>query len=921
MAAPRRISLARTVKIALCSLVVAALLLSGMQFCLNEAQAVTPDQQIILRCAVKALAQTNPLNADEDDWQILNLIYEGATKTHPGTGERVPYIAVGTANGSHKTHSLNWGDCSVGNFGYSPKEIWEDPGKPEITVFYDFEDVYWHDGVRMGIRDIMFSFHVQAGAQVPWLGHPLADKAGGTYSNYTYTNWLHIYKVYESQDGTRAALKFVLQKPLFGVFDTYFSSYIMPYHIWGGEASNQTMNNTKIWCDAGYNRSDEFSWKSYFAAKWSNPWPIGSGPFSWGGLSGNRITLNAWWNHFYKPGFKYYSYDPALAVQPQIGILSLRFYSSEEQAIMDLEADRLDYIAWALSPSDVGRFVNHPDIVYTSLQSTSMVYMGFNMRRRSFGYDRTYDGAGYTDTDYGKPLRKAIAHCIDVGTINAMANSMTPRPDLLDVFREWKNSSAPSYPFDPAEAISILLKAGYILNDPAQPPGVGNWWSNPDGGPIGSSPGGKIEILTTEPDYDPTRYNIATALVSRLRATGINAELAPREIGLLQTLLDNREFDVCIARQEIIPQQRSRPEIYYYGNFHSATRQQGPNYYGYKNSSFDANVLLAMSRAGAEAERKYVQDSESSIAYDVPIAALYCEINVEVHRASNFEGLVDDGSGSLLNARSMAGARWQEKAALKARFMGIPLTVQSNSTRQITVRVTDQRNNLVSGAEVTLEASSGRLLNTTGMTDQNGQFSTNFTAPYVPLVETYNNMEAVKLRIKTATMSGYRPAQSMEFTVTVFPEIMRSMFIEATGEPDVVTDLDTQGNPGFMHLTLRVKDMSSIPLGGAALRIMSADANLTFSDMTVRTDQGGSVTITVFAPDVDTATEYNITINATKGGFINASQKISFTVLPRTAEPELVERLALADYAVPAALVILLVILVAMIYGIRKRAR
>ncbi len=877
-------------------------------------------EQAVLRVAIKPLASTNPLTADAESMRVLGLIYDTATKINPETGERLPYIAVGSANASMNTHNMTWADCTVGKFGYSPKGLWEDPGKPEMTVFYDFGGVRWHDGVQMGIRDILFSFHAWAYTQDEWLGHPLADKAGLSGSNYTDTRWLFIRNVWESEDGTRAALKFTLQKPYFNVFDSYLSAFILPYHIWAGEASNQTMNNTMIWCDPGYNSSDQYSWKLYFAKKFTNPNPVGSGPFIWAGSTGDKITLRAWAGHFYKPGSRYYSYGSGIASEPKIDAITLKPYMSEEQAIMDLGADRIDLIAWDM-PSAVSRFAGSEDVGMESLRSVTLTQLAFNMRRRSFGYDRDYGSTSFADIDYGKPLRKALAHCIDSVAVNAIVNTAVPDPAPLSAFGTWKNLTAPAYAFDPSAAMSILNNTGYMPTDPELPAGEGNWRLNPDRTQIGSLPTGAVELLVPDTASDPAMYQAGLMLANQMRAVGINTELAQTDPATLAARLDQRDFDMCIIERELAPGERAHPETLYYELFHTDMALNGPNFCGYGNASFDRNLELAMAATDHLAELKSVQDSESSVAYDLPMCPLYHECPTEFYRADNFDGFADDGSGSLLNSLSMTRVMKQQKAMLRAKFMGLSMTGLSNSTRTVTVKVTDLNGNAMQGADLVLGASAGFLLNLTGKTDEYGMFSANYTAPYVPLTEAYGNSMAVKISVKSATLAGYRPALPVEFTVTVFPERMRTLFIEASADPDTITAMDSSGNQGFSHINIRVRDGANMPVDGAVLRIRAGDSNITLSAPEARTDDGGSATLTVYAAEVMETAECNITINATKGGFRNATQVVWLTVLPYVQGAEEPGMPLTETLALPAIIIIGMMALAGTIYRLRKGRR
>ncbi len=874
--------------------------------------------ETVFRAAIKPLASTNPLTADAASMNVLGLIYDTATKINPETGERVPYIAVGTANVSANPYNVTWADCSVGNFGYRPKGLWEDPGKPEITVFYDFGGVKWHDGEQMTARDIMFSFHAQAHFQDGWMGHPLADKAGLLGSNYTDSRWLHIQKVWESQDMSRAALKFTLQKPLFGVFDSYFSAPILPYHIWGGEASNQTMNNTMIWSDPGYNSSDQYSWKLYFATKFTNPNPVGSGPFIWAGNAGGRITLGAWQGHFYRPGSRYYVYESGIASEPMIDRIVLSPYLSEEAAIMDLEADWIDYIAWDL-PGALARFGGSEEVAYESLRSETIVQVAFNMRRRPFGYDRDYSSVTFTDIDYGKPLRKALAHCADTTGMNSMANLATSYPPA--VFGLWKNLTAPAYAFDPSAAMSILNNTGYVPTDRSQPPGEGNWWLNPDGTRIGSMPDGAVKLLVPDSVTDLTMYQAGSMLANQMNAIGIKTELVPMNATALAERLDSREFDMCIVSQAVISGERARPDTYYYRLFHTDMTLYGPNICGYSNSSLDMKLQSAMSATDPAAHLKYVQDSESSIAYDVPMYPLYQISATEFYRADNFDGFVDDGSGSLLNALSMTSIVKQEKAMLRARFLGLPLTGQSNSTHTFSVKITDLSGNAMQGADVVLSASTGYLLNLTGRTDAHGQFSTNFTAPYVPLVESYTNSESVTLTVTSATLAGYRPAVSVTFTITIFPERLRTLLIRAAADPDTVTARDHSGNAGFTYLNIMVRDAANMPVDGAVLRLSTRDGNVTLGAAEARTDSGGSASVTVYAADVESLADCNITINATKGGFRNATANVTLTVLPYVEEADAAGGSAAERLMLPAVIGLSALALLGVVRRMRKGRR
>ena len=87
-----------------------------------------------LRIGVQNDIQTlNPLNVAEDvwTWNICDYLYDTPTRKDFDTEVLVPYIAVGSANHStsidHTAGELDWNDCEVGNFNFTPRcsFIWE----------------------------------------------------------------------------------------------------------------------------------------------------------------------------------------------------------------------------------------------------------------------------------------------------------------------------------------------------------------------------------------------------------------------------------------------------------------------------------------------------------------------------------------------------------------------------------------------------------------------------------------------------------------------------------------------------------------------------------------------------------------------------------------------------------------------------
>jgi ABC-type transport system substrate-binding protein len=377
--------------------------------------AISQDSELILRVAMQDdMKGTNPITvSDVWSWNVLGYLYDGPISVNPETDELIPYIAVGSANLSGKADG--WSNCAIGNFGYSPESTWANSTKQETIIFYDFENVMWHDGHQMDIRDIMFSMHLAS--QVPeWSSTVNPLKANGGRpgsSNYSTTSWLHVYKVWESPDKMQAALRFQLQEPFADFFRSTLSTFLLPEHIWAYKIAGQTVDGAKIWCDAGYSPGTSDSWQVAAAQEFNNYPPIGNGPFKfefW--EKGQMSKTTTWRDHFFREDYKYKDYvgtdeyGRSLARQPNIDAITYRIYKTAEAAVLALKADDIDYIAWSVPPTFVQELSNEPGVALQQSPETGFYYMAYNMRRESFGYNET--GA-----DVGKPLRQAIAHCID----------------------------------------------------------------------------------------------------------------------------------------------------------------------------------------------------------------------------------------------------------------------------------------------------------------------------------------------------------------------------------------------------------------------------------------------------------------------------------------------------------------------------
>ncbi|MCK4266524.1 MAG: hypothetical protein KAX31_04525, partial [Thermoplasmata archaeon] len=552
----------------------------------------------VLRIAQQKDIQTlNPIIAGDDwTWNVLEYIYDVPIREDANTGDLIPFIANGSNNGTVV-------------FGFDPKAGWNDTAKPEATIHYDFTNVLFHDGHQMEIDDILFSYHVAA-QNWDYSIECLKD-----LGNFTDTHWLHIYKVYESPDKLNASLKFVLQAPRSDFFRNTLTPLILPKHIWGTTLSGQPFDNMKIWCDIGYAPANPDAWDINQAFAWDNPNPIGSGLFEFNEWAvGEYVRVDTYTGYFYG--------------RAKIDGINYTVWPDTEPAVLGLQNDKIDYIAWSIPTYLLGGLEADENISIAETAEQGIFYMSFNMRLESFGY-ADYDGGNYTDI--GKPFRKAVAHCIDKATIlnnlllghGAITESTVCPADTF-----WFNSSLPQYAFDPAEAESILDNSGWVDCD------ADGWRERPDGGEIGSGVNGLIEILTPTADYDPIRAQAGLMIANQLQQVGIYAESILMDFGDIVARMDARNFDMYICGWRI----GSDPPDYLYAFFHSTNAETGQNYPGYTNAEFDALIDAAKTELDYMTSQNKIKDCQAILVDDLPYNVLYYRNVLEAYRNDNYEG-------------------------------------------------------------------------------------------------------------------------------------------------------------------------------------------------------------------------------------------------------------------------------------------
>jgi hypothetical protein len=190
-------------------------------------------------------------------------------------------------------------------------------------------------------------------------------------------------------------------------------------------------------------------------------------------------------------------------------------------------------------------------------------------------------------------------------------------------------------------------------------------------------------------------------------------------------------------------------------------------------------------------------------------------------------------------------------------------TLSSLGTTSLTVHVTSSNDTApVSQANITITSENGGNFSTTsGLTDQNGNWTTTFTAPLVnaPLNVTI---------VASASKTGYVNEQN-SLPITVNPGTLE---VNIT-RPETMTSGETN------IITILVTNNSTL-IANATVTISTNHGN--FLANTLNTDSSGQCTFVFQAPNTTIQLFAAIKVNVTRNGYVNATSQSTITIIPQT---------------------------------------
>ncbi|MCK5290844.1 MAG: hypothetical protein KAR39_02375 [Thermoplasmata archaeon] len=841
--------------------------------------------------------KTRNILAANDIWthNVLDPVYDSVTKSDPKTEEVKPYILKGTDVDGDGVFDDN-------EYGVFTSNL----GKPlEVTAFYDFNGVMFHDGYQATIEDLLFTYHMFAKDPRTISLDVLKDRNNLPGSNYSIIRWLHLNKLsgftptadwainkdYSDPSyntSLRAAVHFKQQAPYWDFFRNTLSRTLLPAYLWEGTGCIYEKDTSTFKCGIhknidgsamdsfgiaydpvtgnGVPESDSRKFDFSLAESWDIPdeYVIGTGPFTfdrW--VPGQFTSLDR--NDDYFVGESYLH-------KPYIEGMLFKVFKTTQTAVFALRSGDIDYIAWSIPPVLVPELLNDHNISVVSTSPKGFSFLSYNMRGEPFGYQ----GGDPRNPDVGKNFRQAVAHLIDKKTIvtSLLQNyGIVADGPVSPTLARWYNSSLPQFAYD--------LSAADVLLDTYDP-----WDSSTDGPCTNANPSGcrsfsvvgnsEIEILTPNADYDPIRAAAGTLIAHAMNSAGINARSVPTAFGEIVMRINARDFQMFILGWRI----GSDPPDYFHAFFYSRNAAQGQNYPGYQSDEFDQLILNAREEIDPQKQVDLIKKAQGVLAYDRPYDVLYFRTNIEAYRSDRFVNWTVGSYGSIYSYWSWLGIHEPPSDPLRI-TTSIQTDVTTDSTATFTATVTDTNGNALLGATVSVYVDPfcgefvlgpQRSNLVSGQTDTNGDL----VVTYVPPTLAANDTARTVFIYAWANHPGYNESRNATETIVVHRvgENFLSLLIDL---PD--GDLVPEGSSASIEI--QVVDQDQNPATGANVYINSTPP-ATINPSSGVTDANGFISglpgVIFFAPNVTGHTQYLISIIAQKPGYDSAVESLFLTV-------------------------------------------
>lgn len=699
----------------------------------NSTVAALEDDFLTLRVGTTHdLTTRNALRLVRPDFwtdSMMDFVFDRPIKQLPN-GSLAPYIAKGVDFDED-------GVFEAMEYGVWAKDPSADP--LNVTVYYDFNGVLWHDETQMTAWDLLFSYHVLSLSSYFYHAsglvgiYPLEDSLfpPGGLDYETSSRQLNLFvvpKIWEGEPdlpgdpALRYAVRFGLREPSARFYEATLFPSLLPMHVWSRTGGGRhedfgcaiwippaeallkglpecgTTNSTR-W-GAGIPRDEEIPGSQPYdfdAFAWEprDEDVIGSGRFRfvrW--VRGVETILVRYDGYFVGDGF-----DPRLAAylrRPVIEGIEARLYPSHASVLVALTNREVDLLLRVPLPVAVQSLLWRPGTTVEVLNDFSTLAIGYNMRRAPWGYLE-----GDPSEDVGLVLRRAAAFTVDQESIIRLFTSYlaVEARGFVPSGSPWRNDSLASMPLDLEAARTMLdspeARAAGVGEDPpgSCSPGTSEGCRDLPG--IGRE---SFTFVAPTAEHDYLLSNAASYIALNLRALGLNAELIRPGPAQYFELMGSRAYDLFMTQ---IGPRRPGPDPDFLCQYFCGGRV---SVFGVENETLE-NLLQGSRRALDRNERqRLILDAQGILADLRPAEPLIHAQRIEAYRNDRFVNWTVVAGSTLWNEWSLQGIRSPARTAQMA--IEMPWIIGSGQDTTVEFGIRDPDGRPIAGATMTANVTS-----------------------------------------------------------------------------------------------------------------------------------------------------------------------------------------------------------------------
>lgn len=241
-----------------------------------------------------------------------------------------------------------------------------------------------------------------------------------------------------------------------------------------------------------------------------------------------------------------------------------------------------------------------------------------------------------------RALRRALTQALDRRLMVRSVFDTLAHVGLGPFVRaQWtSDTTIAQLPFDRAAAMRVLDSLG--------------WRPGPDG--IRVRNGQRLEFTLLRPSSSKSRELFAVLIQEQLRQTGVKVNIEPLDFSAFSARAAKRDFDALLDGLHTGPSPAGVRDSWSSAGIDKGT---GPNYGGYANTAFDAQVDSALASMDARAAKAHYRSAYRTIVDDAPAIWLFEPVAVAgVSKRLNVGALRADGWWSGVPAWTVvAGGR------------------------------------------------------------------------------------------------------------------------------------------------------------------------------------------------------------------------------------------------------------------------